>query len=139
LRLRTGIVRLAGNRVGTIAEIEGGTRFQYGPGWLSRSDALPVSLTLPLRSEPYESRGLHPFFENLLPEGWLLELSTAKLKIPKDDAFGLLLATCADCVGAVEILDAGESGDGARSSVEGAEAELARAEPKGGSAPEPTS
>jgi HipA-like protein len=36
--------------------------------------------TPPLRSEPYESRGLHPFFENLLPEAWLLELSTAKLK-----------------------------------------------------------
>jgi len=44
------------------------------------------------------------FFENLLPEGWLLELATKKLKISKDDAFGLLLATCADCVGAVEIL-----------------------------------
>ena len=65
---------------------------------------MPVSQTLPLREEPYVSRSLHPFFDNLLPEGWLLELSTAKLKIPKDDAFGILLATCADCVGAVEIL-----------------------------------
>ncbi len=69
----------------------------------SSASAVPLSLTLPLRSEPFEARGLLPFFENLLPEGWLLELSTAKLKIPKDDAFGLLLATCADCVGAVEI------------------------------------
>jgi hypothetical protein len=45
-----------------------------------------------------------PFFENLLPEGWLLELSTSKLKISKDDAFGLLLATCAGCIGAVEVV-----------------------------------
>jgi serine/threonine-protein kinase HipA len=59
---------------------------------------------LPLREKSYASRGLLPFFENLLPEGWLLELATAKLKIPKDDAFGLLLATCADCVGAVEVV-----------------------------------
>lgn len=28
------------------------------------------------------------------------------LKISKDDAFGLLIATCADCIGAVEILPA---------------------------------
>jgi serine/threonine-protein kinase HipA len=70
-----------------------------------RTDAVPVSLTLPLRTEPHDHpRGLHPFFENLLPEGWLLEIATTKLKIPKDDAFGLMLATCADCIGAVEIV-----------------------------------
>ena len=40
--------------------------------WLARPDAVPVSLTLPLRPEPYDSRSLHPFFENLLPEGWLI-------------------------------------------------------------------
>ena len=78
--------------------------------WLARRDAVGVSLTLPLRAEPYETRGLHPFFENLLPEGWLLEIATTKLKISKDDSFGLLLAMCADCVGAVEILNA-EAGE----------------------------
>lgn len=103
---RRGIVSLSGERAGAVEETDGGTRFRYEPEWLARANALPVSLTLPLRSEPYESRGLHPFFENLLPEGWLLELSTAKLKISKDDAFGLLLALCADCAGAVEVRDA---------------------------------
>jgi HipA-like protein len=101
---RRGIVRLDGRRVGVVEETAVGSRFTYDPQWLALSGAIPVSLTLPLRREPYESRGLLPFFENLLPEGWLLELSTAKLKIPKDDAFGLLLATCADCAGAVEVL-----------------------------------
>ena len=65
---------------------------------------MPVSLTLPLTDDPYVTDGLHPFFENLLPEGWLLELATKKLKITKDDAFGMLVATCADCIGTVEIL-----------------------------------
>jgi serine/threonine-protein kinase HipA len=101
---RRGVVRLDGRRVGAIQETDTGSRFTYDAEWLALPDAIPVSLTLPLRPEPYESRGLLPFFENLLPEGWLLELSTAKLKIPKDDAFGLLLATCADCVGAVEVI-----------------------------------
>ncbi|HZO32013.1 MAG TPA: HipA N-terminal domain-containing protein [Chloroflexota bacterium] len=103
---RMGIVRLDGERVGTIQEVEIGTRFTYDAAWLSRPDAEPVSLTLPLRVDPYDSRSLHPFFENLLPEGWLLEIATSKLKISKDDAFRLLLAVCADCIGAVEIYPA---------------------------------
>jgi serine/threonine-protein kinase HipA len=58
-----------------------------------------------VRAEPYETRWtLHPFFLNLLPEGWLLDISVAKLKVSKDDPFGLLLATCRDCMGAVEIV-----------------------------------
>lgn len=100
---RRGIVSLDGKRVGVLQETEFGSSFTYDADWVHRLDAQPVSLTMPLREDPYEARGLLPFFENLLPEGWLLELSTAKLKIPKDDAFGLLLATCADCIGAVEI------------------------------------
>ena len=101
---RAGAVRLDGVEVGRIEEIGDRSRFTYSPTWCARPDAVPISLTLPVRAEPYEVRGLHPFFENLLPEGWLLEIATTKLKISKDDAFGLLLALCADCVGAVEIL-----------------------------------
>jgi serine/threonine-protein kinase HipA len=100
---RIGRVKLAGKIVGTIEEADGQTTFTYSSEWLNAPNAVPVSLTLPLRKEPYVSRGLHPFFENLLPEGWLLEVTTKKLKISKDDPFGLLLATCADCIGAVEI------------------------------------
>jgi serine/threonine-protein kinase HipA len=100
--MRVGVVSIDGAPVGTIREVPGGVRFQYDEGWVARAGA-PVSLTLPVRSAPYDTPGLGPFFENLLPEGWLLELATSKLKISKDDAFGLLLATCADCVGDVEI------------------------------------
>lgn len=103
MKPRAGIVSINGTPVGEIQETADGMQFHYFPDWLTRPDATPVSLTMPLRAEPYISKGLHPFFENLLPEGWLLELSTKKLKISKDDAFGLLLATCGDCVGNVEI------------------------------------
>ncbi len=103
---RHGIVQLDGIRVGTIEERDTGTRFTYDSVWLMTPERVPISLTLPLRAEPYDHRDLHPFFANLLPEGWLLELSTTKLKISKDDALGLLLATCRDCIGAVEIIDA---------------------------------
>jgi serine/threonine-protein kinase HipA len=100
---RTGIVLISGKPVGIIEEGDGTTSFTYSAEWLARPDAVPISLTLPLRSEPYINSGLHPFFENLLPEGWLLEVFSKKLKISKDDPFRLLIATCGDCIGAVEI------------------------------------
>ena len=100
---RVGKVSISGQLVGFLKEVEGQTMFTYTSEWLTRSDAQPVSLTLPLRPEPYLHQGLHPFFDNLLPEGWLFDVTSKKLKISKDDPFGMLLATCADCVGAVEI------------------------------------
>lgn len=100
---RIGQVKLSGRPVGAIEEDGGQVVFTYSSEWLAQPDAVPISLTLPLRPEPYVSQGLHPFFENLLPEGWLLDVTTKKLKISKDDPLGLLLATCRDCVGAVEI------------------------------------
>jgi serine/threonine-protein kinase HipA len=102
---RVGVVRIDGQRVGQIEEIEGRTiRFTYDPAWVASKDPLPVSLTLPVRAAPYEWTTLHPFFANLLPEGWLYEIARTKLKIAPNDWFGLLLATCADCIGAVEIV-----------------------------------
>ena len=103
MKSRRGTVKLSGQPVGIIEEIDGETKFTYLPEWVNKPGATPVSLTLPLRDEPYVSNGLHPFFENLLPEGWLLEVTTKTLKISKSDAFGLLLATCSDCIGAVEV------------------------------------
>ena len=106
MKQRRAIVRIDGTPVGNLSESSSETKFQYAAEWLASPGATAISLTMPLREEPYVSAGLHPFFENLLPEGWLLELATSKLKISKDDAFGLLMATCADCIGAVEILPA---------------------------------
>jgi serine/threonine-protein kinase HipA len=103
-RRRRGIVYFDGTRAGIIEETPQGSRFTYDTAYLARPKALPISPTLPLRPEPYESRGLHPFFENLLPEGWLLDRTCTKLGLDRTDAFGLMLATCADCAGAVEIV-----------------------------------
>lgn len=104
-RNRSARVCLDGRPVGRLEETEEGTRFSYATAYVSAPDAVPISLVLPLRLEPYDTRKvLHPVFYNLLPEGWLLELSVAKLKISADDEFGLLLATGRDCIGAIEIL-----------------------------------
>lgn len=109
---RVGKVSLSGQLVGYLQESGRETRFTYTSEWLARPDAMPVSLTLPLRAEPYVYDGLHPFFDNLLPEGWFLEMASKKLKISKQDSFGMLLATCGDCVGNVEVVPLGPDGDG---------------------------
>jgi len=103
--------------------------FSYDPAWLNKRDAVPVSLTLPLGGETITTRGLHPFFENLLPEGWLLDLSTKELRLSKDDEFGILLATCADAVGAVGI-ERGDDRQQEREARDGDQDEGTRDEPR---------
>ena len=71
--------------------------------YLLSEEALSVSLTLPLRKEPYEDRVLFPFFDGLIPEGWLLEVVSHNWKVSTQDRFGLLLIACRDCIGDVRI------------------------------------
>lgn len=100
---RAGVVSFDRERCGRIEETETGMRFTYDPAWLAREDAEPLSLTLPLRTEPHECKGLHPFFAGLLPEGWLLAIALSTLKLSAGDGFGLLLALCRDCAGVARI------------------------------------
>ncbi|MFR8904709.1 MAG: type II toxin-antitoxin system Y4mF family antitoxin [Blautia wexlerae] len=86
---------------GIIAETEEGYIFTYDQDYLDREDAVAVSLTLPLRQEPYETTILFPFFDGLIPEGWLLGVVSRNWKINQKDRFGLLLSACRDCIGDV--------------------------------------
>ena len=62
-----------------------------------------VSLTLPLRDKPYLSKTMFPFFDGLIPEGWLLDIAEKNWKLNPRDRMGLLLACCRDCIGAVNV------------------------------------
>ena len=86
---------------GTLSETPAGYRFQYDPAYLRAGQ--PISISLPLREEPYESRELFSFFRGLLPEGWYLAIVSAIAKIDAQDAFGILLATTSDTIGAVTV------------------------------------
>ena len=46
---------------------------------------------------------LFPFFDGLIPEGWLLGVVSRNWKINQNDRFGLLLSVCRDCIGDVNI------------------------------------
>ena len=88
---------------GFLTETEDGYSFKYDVNYLTGSVNKSVSLTLPLQDKPYVSKTLFPFFDGLIPEGWLLEIAEKNWKLNARDRMGLLLACCRDCIGAVSI------------------------------------
>jgi serine/threonine-protein kinase HipA len=98
---RKAIVYYKKEKAGIIEEVGNKYRFTYDTNFVQKK--IPVSISLPVSTTPYESEKLFPFFMGLLPEGWYLELVSSKLKISKNDSFGILLATCKDTIGAVSI------------------------------------
>lgn len=88
---------------GTLTETDAGYEFSYDPDFLASQDACAVSLTLPLSDKPYVSKTLFPFFDGLIPEGWLLNVVSRNWKINREDRFGLLLIACRDGIGSVSI------------------------------------
>lgn len=79
--------------------------FTYDASYLE-SGQPPIANTLPLRSEPYISeRGLHPFFDNLVAEGWFRNAQARALGIDPGSRFALLLGFGHDLAGAVSVED----------------------------------
>lgn len=92
-----------------LTEDEAGYEFMYLPEYLASDSAIPVSLTLPLSDKPYRDKVLFPFFDGLIPEGWLLDIAEQSWKISARDRFSLLLACCKDCIGNVSVTPIEES------------------------------
>jgi serine/threonine-protein kinase HipA len=78
--------------------------FQYDPVFLEDRDAIPLSLSLPLREEPYINDTPRPFFSNLLPEGEIRSLIAKIKQISEHNDFKLLEAIGGECAGAVSIV-----------------------------------
>lgn len=90
---------------GQLCETEDGYEFTYDSDYLAGDNPLPVSLTLPLTERRHRAKTLFPFFDGLIPEGWLLDAVTHNWKIDANDRFGILLVACKDPIGCVSILE----------------------------------
>jgi len=90
-------------RAGLLWQDENGYHFQYDEAYLQTPDREGISLTLPLTEKVYINSMLFPFFDGLIPEGWLLDLAEKNWKLNPRDRMGLLLACCKNCIGAVGI------------------------------------
>jgi len=89
---------------GTIIENEEGFTFYYENDYLKSEKPEAISLTLPITDIPYNSKTMFPFFDGLIPEGWLLDIAEENWKLRESDRMGLLMACCRDCIGAVSII-----------------------------------
>lgn len=88
---------------GVLIEDDNGYHFHYDDDYLKNDAAESVSLTLPIDDKAFHSKVLFPFFDGLIPEGWLLDIAEKNWKINSKDRMSILLATCQDCIGAVSI------------------------------------
>ena len=93
-----------GQLAGILTENENGYTFQYDAAYLQSDGAGAISLTLPLSEKPYTSLILFPFFDGLIPEGWLLDIAEKSWNIDRHDRMSLLLACCKDCIGAISVI-----------------------------------
>lgn len=116
--MRKGLVYLRDRFAGSIVEDEEGFHFRYSESWLRNPDAEPVSLTLPLREEEYVQSTMFPFFDGLIPEGWMLDIAVRQWKLDARDRMGLLLACCHDCIGAVGVVAAPSDESGGETGTE---------------------
>ena len=88
---------------GILSETDNGYLFKYDEQYLQNDNVKAVSLTLPIQNKEYRSKNLFPFFDGLIPEGWLLNIVTHNWKISPKDRFGVLLVACKDTIGNVSV------------------------------------
>ncbi len=80
-------------------------RLTYAAEWLARATAFPISVSLPLRSEPWGGPVAAAWFGNLLPEGAARQAVCGRLGISDDNDLALLRAIGGECAGALTIID----------------------------------
>lgn len=96
-------IKIHSTTAGWLSQDENGYHFAYDPAYLAIHNPEPVSLTLPVQEAPFNSKVLFPFFDGLIPEGWLLDIAEKNWKLNPRDRMGLLLSCCKDCIGAVSV------------------------------------
>jgi len=78
--------------------------FVYLPEYIQKYPMQFLTFTMPVNDKVYTDKRLFPFFEGLIPEGWLLDIAVTSWKLVANDRMGLLLACCHNCIGAVSVV-----------------------------------
>ena len=102
--MRQAEIYRKGILAGILTEDGGEYRFRYEPEYLTSEGSQPISLTLPLQAESFVSPVLFPFFDGLIPEGWLLDVALRNTDISILDRMSLLLLCCKECIGSVSVV-----------------------------------
>jgi serine/threonine-protein kinase HipA len=102
------IVYMNGKTAGALDEDDSGLlEFRYAPEWTNRPDAIPLSRSLPLLSEPFRGKHARPFFAGILPDEGPRQQIAAILGISARNDFAMLERIGGECAGAVSLLPEG--------------------------------
>ena len=102
--MRQAIVTYNNTKAGLLSEAEDGEyHFVYDDDYVRDHPEEFITFQMPVSRQGYRSKRLFPFFDGLIPEGWLLNIAAESWKINKDDRMGLLLACCQNTIGAVSV------------------------------------
>ena len=109
--MRQAEIYRKGMLAGILSEDGGEYRFCYDKAYMEQNEGLPISLTLPLQEDSFVSPVLFPFFDGLIPEGWLLDVAIRNTDISILDRMSLLLLCCKDCIGSVSVVPVNDGGN----------------------------
>ena len=102
--MRQAIIKYDNNLAGTLTEEDNGEyQFVYDETYAQTFPNQFITFQMPVTTRPYRSKMLFPFFDGLIPEGWLLNIAAESWKININDRMGLLLACCKNAIGAVSV------------------------------------
>ena len=102
--MRKARVKYNNINAGIISEEENGEyQFVYDDDYIKNHTGSFIAFQIPVSRQIYRSKRLFPFFDGLIPEGWLLDIASKSWKINKNDRMGLLLSCCQNAIGAVSI------------------------------------
>ncbi|MBK8839856.1 MAG: type II toxin-antitoxin system HipA family toxin [Hyphomonadaceae bacterium] len=88
---------------------QGDIEFAYAESWRTASHARAISVSLPLRADPYLRRDTRPFFEGLLPEESQRIAVARALGVSQQNEFRLLEQIGGEVAGALSLWPEGET------------------------------
>ena len=107
---RTLDVYLDRNLIGHFTQDDhGDTQFRYLDAWLQNANAIPLSHSLPLRSDAFIRRECRAFFAGILPEAEKRLLVAQNLGISGNNDYSMLERIGGECAGAVTFVPAGQA------------------------------
>jgi serine/threonine-protein kinase HipA len=106
---RTLDVYLHNEFVGHLIQDDGGQMvFDYNESWLQKSNATPLSQSLPLRRERFKRNECRGFFAGILPDESKREIIARNLGISARNDYAMLEQIGGECAGAVTFVSTGE-------------------------------
>jgi len=102
--MRQAIIKYNNIHAGLLTEDDRGIySFTYDSDYVEKFPTQFITFSMPVSKQTYSSKRLFPFFDGLIPEGWLLTIASENWKVNKNDRMGLLLTCCANAIGAVSV------------------------------------